>query len=205
MLLFSHKVMSNNLWPHELQRSKLPCPSLSPRVCSNSRPLSQWCYLTISSSAAPFSCPQSFPASGSFPKSWLFTSGGQNIGASASVLPMNIQGWFPLGLTGFISLQWRDSWESLLQNHNLKESILWHSAFFVVQLSYLYMTTGKTIALTRWAFTGKVMPLLFNMLSMFVIAFLLRSKCLLILWLHSLSLVILEPKKIKSWHAILWF
>ena len=117
----------------------------------------------------------------------LFITGSQGIGPSASVLPMNIQGWFPLGLMGFISLQWRDSWESSLQNHNLKESILWHSAFFMVQLSYLYMTTGKTIALARWTFIGKVMPLLFNMLSRFVIAFLPRSKCLSILWLQSLS------------------
>ena len=86
--------------------SWLPWPSLSPGVCSNSSPLSQWCYLTISSSGAPFfSCPQSFPASGSFPVSQLFTSGGQSIGASALVLPMNSQGWFPLGLTGRISLQ----------------------------------------------------------------------------------------------------
>ena len=88
----------------ELQHTRLPCPSLSPRVCSNSCPLSRWCYPTISPSAAPFSfCFQSFPASGSFPMNWLFTSGGQSVGASvsASVLPMNIQGWFPLGLTGW--------------------------------------------------------------------------------------------------------
>ena len=95
------------LWLHGLQNARLPRPSLSPRVCPNSRPLNQWYYLTISSSATPFSsCPQSFPASGSFPVSLLFTSGGQTIGASGStlVLLMNIQGWFPLGLTGLISL-----------------------------------------------------------------------------------------------------
>ena len=94
LLLFS--------WPHELQHPRLPCPSLSPRVCSNSCPLSQWCHPTISSSETPFfSCPQSFSALGSFPVTWLFTLGGQSVGASAlaSVLPMNIQGWFPLGLT----------------------------------------------------------------------------------------------------------
>ena len=93
--------------PHELQHTRLPCPSLSPRVCSNSCTLSQWCHPTISSSVAPFSSwPQSFPASRYFPVSWPFTSGGQSIGASASVSvhPMNIQGWFPLGLTGLISL-----------------------------------------------------------------------------------------------------
>ena len=104
---FSLSVMSNALWPHGPQHARLPCPPLSPRACSHSCPLSQWCYLTISSSAAPFSYLQSFPASGSFPMSQLFSSDGQNIGASAvaSVLPMNIQGWFPSGLTGLISLQ----------------------------------------------------------------------------------------------------
>ena len=99
--------MSNSLQPHGLQHASIYWPSLSPRVCSNPCPLSWWCYLTISSSAALLSfCLQSFPASGSFPMSWLFTSGGQSIGASASVsvLPMNIQDWFPLGLTGLISL-----------------------------------------------------------------------------------------------------
>ena len=106
--LFSHSIMSNSLRPHELQHTRLPCPSLSPRVCSNSCPLSQWCHPTISSPVIPFSsCPQSFSASGSFPMSQLFASGGQSIGvsASASVLPMNIQDWFPLEWTGWISLQ----------------------------------------------------------------------------------------------------
>ena len=101
-------VKSNSLWPLGLQLTRLPCPSLSPRVCSNLWPLSWWCHPTISSSVVPYSsCLQSFPASGSFPMSQLFTSGGQNIGAtaSASVLPMNIQDWFPLGWTGLISLQ----------------------------------------------------------------------------------------------------
>ena len=108
MLFFIHSVMSNSLQTHGLQRARLPCPSPSPGVCSNSCPVSQWCHPTIVSSVAPFSsCFQSFPASGSFPVSRLFTSSGQRIGASvsASVLPMNIQGWFPLGLTGLISLQ----------------------------------------------------------------------------------------------------
>ena len=100
-------VMSDSLWPHELQDSRLPCPSLSPRICSNSCPLSQWCHPTISSSVVPFSsCLQSFPASGSFPKSRLFSSSGQSIGASASVLVFsrNIQDWFPLGFTDLVSL-----------------------------------------------------------------------------------------------------
>ena len=105
---FSYSVMSDSLWPHGLKHARLPCPSPIPRACSNSCPLSQWCHPTISSSGIPFSsCPPSFPASGSFPVSWLFASGGQSIGASASasVLSVNIQGWLPLGLTGLISLQ----------------------------------------------------------------------------------------------------
>ena len=98
--------MSKFLWPRELQHSRLPCPSLSPRVCSNSCALKQWYQPTISSSVGPFSCPQSFPLSGSFPLSQLFTSCGRSIGASAStsVLPMNIQGWFPIGWTDLIPL-----------------------------------------------------------------------------------------------------
>ena len=107
LLLFNCSVMSDSLQPHGLQHARLPCPSSSPGACSNSCPLSQWCHPTISSSVIPFaSCLQSFPASGSFPMSWLFALGGQSIGASASasVLPMSIQGWFPLGLTGLISL-----------------------------------------------------------------------------------------------------
>ena len=106
--------MSDSLWPHGLQHARLPCPSLSPEVCSNSCPLRWWWYSTISSSVAPFSSfPQSFPESGSFTMRRLFASSGQSIGASASssVLPMNIQGWFPLGLT-LISLQSKGSQES---------------------------------------------------------------------------------------------
>ena len=106
LLLFSGWLMSDCLWPHGLQHTRLPCPSPSPRVCLNSCPSSQWCHPTTSSSIIPFSsCPESFPASGSFPMSQLFASGGQSIGASAlwSVLPMNIQNRFPLGLTGLTS------------------------------------------------------------------------------------------------------
>ena len=107
-MLFSLWVVSDSLQPHALQHARPPCPSLSSRVCSNSCPSNRWCHPTNSSSVIPFSsCPQSFPASGSFQMSQLFPSGGQSIGvsASASVLPMNIQGWFLLGLTGLISLQ----------------------------------------------------------------------------------------------------
>ena len=197
---FSRSVVSDSLQPHGLQQARLPCPSPTPRAYSNSCPSSWWCHPTISSSAVSFSSrPQSFPTSGTFPLSQFFTSGGQSIGvsASASILPMNIQDWFPIGLTGWISLQSK-GFSRVLQHHSSKALILQHSAFFVVQLSHPYMTTGKTIALTRRTFVGKVMSLLFNMLSRWVIAFLLRSKRLLISWQQSPSAVILEPKKIKS-------
>ena len=118
------------------------------------------------------------------------------VSASASVLPMNTQDWFPLGWTAWISLQ--GTLKSLFQHHSSKPSILRRSVFFIVQLSHPYMTTEKTIVLTRWTFVGKVMSLLFNMLSRLVITSLPRSKCLLISWLQSPSTVILEPKKIKS-------
>ena len=142
----------------------------------------------------PFYCLQSFPASGSFTLSQFFPSGGQSIGASAlaSVLPMNIRmDWFDL-------LAVQGTLRSLLQHHCSRASFLRHSIFFIFQLSHPYMTTGKTIALTRWTVVGKVMSLLFNMLSRLVIAFLPRSKCLLISWLWSPSAVILEPPKTKS-------
>ena len=137
---FSHSVVSDALQPHWLQQTRPPCPSLTPGVYSNSCPLSQWCHPTISSSVVPFSSHlQSFPASGYFLVSQFFPSGGQSIGvsASASVLPMNIQNWFPLGLTGWISLQ---SKEHSGVHNSSKASILWHSAFFMVQLSHPYMT-----------------------------------------------------------------
>ena len=139
--------------------------------------------------------PSIFPASGSFPMSQLFESGGQTIGVSAStsILPMNIQDRFPLGWTGWISLQSKGLSRVF---SNTKVSVLQHSAFFIVQLSHPYMTTGKTIALTRWIFVGKVISLLFNMLYRLVVAFLPRSKHLLISWLQSPSAVSLEPPKI---------
>ena len=145
--------------PMDCSTAVLPCPSLSPGVCSNSCPFSWWCHPTISSSVAPFfSCPQSFPASGSFPVSRLFTSSGRRNGASASawVVPVNIQDWFPLGWTGWISLQ-SEGLSRVFSNHSSKASILWHSAFFTVQLSHWYMTTGKTIALTIRTFVCRVM------------------------------------------------
>ena len=150
MLSFSYCHV-DSLWPHGLQHTRLPCLSLSPRVCLNSFPLSQWCHPTISFSVAHFFCLWSFLASESFPMCWLFTSGDQSTGATASVsvLPMNIQGWFPLGINGLISLLSKRL-SSLLQDHSSKASIFQCSAFFMVQLSYPYFTTGKNLALTIW-------------------------------------------------------
>ena len=155
--------MSDSLRPHGLQHATPPCPSPTPGVYSNSCPLSRWCHPIISSSVVPFSRLQSCPASGFFQMSQFFTSGGQSIraSASASVLPVNIQDWFPLGWTGWISLQSKGLLKSLLQLHSSRASILRHSAFFIVQLSHPYMTTGKTIALTRQALVDKVICLIF--------------------------------------------
>ena len=168
---FSRSVVSDSLWPHGLQHARLPCPSATPGIHPNSCPLSRWCHPTISSSVIPFSpCPQSFPASGCFPMSQLFASGSQSIGVSASSFSPSSE---HSGLISF-RMNWLDllAIKSLLQLHSSEASILWHSAFFMVQLSHPYMTTGKIIALTRQNFVGKVMSLLFNMLSMLVIAFL---------------------------------
>ena len=146
---FSRSVVSNSLRPHESQHARPPCPSPSPGVYADSRPLNQWCHPAISASAVPFSsCPKSLPASESFPRTQLLAWGGQSTGvsASASVLPMNIQGCFPLGLTDLIFLEsLQGTLKSLLQHHTSKASILLHSAFFIVQLSYPHMTTGKPL------------------------------------------------------------
>ena len=166
--------MSDSLWPLGLQHVRPPCPSPTPGVYSNSCPLSWGCHLTTSSCVVPFSsCLQSCPASGSFPTSQFFASGGQStrVSASASVLPINEYS----GLISF-RINWLDllvvqgTLKNLLHHHSSKASILWCSAFFMVQLSHTYLTTGKTVALTRWTFIGKVMSLLFNMLSRLIIS-----------------------------------
>ena len=155
--------MSNSLQSHGLQHARLPCPSLPLGVCSNSCPLSQWCHSNISSSVTHFSCPQSGQHQGLF--QWVGSSCRIGASASASVLSMNIQDWFPLGLTGFISLQCKGLLR-IFSNTTVssKASILQYSAFFMVQFSHPCVTTGKTIALSRWTFVGKVISLLFNML-----------------------------------------
>ena len=128
--------------------------------------------------------PSILPVSGFFPMSRFFASSGQNIGASvsASVLPVNIQGWFFFRIYWFDLLAVQGTLKSLLQHHSSKRSILWHSAFFMVQLSHPYMTSGKSIALTICTFVGKLMSLLFNGLPRFVIAFLPKCKYLLLSW-----------------------
>ena len=166
--------MSDCLQLYGLQHARLSCPSSPPRVYSNSCPLSRWCHSTISSSVIPFSsCLQSFPPSVLCirgPKYWSF---------SFSISPSNEY----LGLISF-RIDWvyfhavQGSLKSLIQHYSSKASILWCSAFFIVQLSHPNMTTGKTIALNRWTFVSKVMSLIFNMLSRLVIPFLPRSKCL---------------------------
>ena len=198
LLLFSCSVMSKSLRPPGLQHARPPCPSLSLRVCSDSCPLSQWCHPTISSllSSAP-------PALNLYKNQGLF-QWVSSLHQEVKVLELQFQHqsfqWIFRVDSLYDWLVWspccpRDSKEST-QHHSSKASILQHSVFFVVQISHPYMTTGKTIALTRWAFVGKVMSLLFNMLSRLVIAFLPRSTCLLISWLQSPFAEIMEPKKI---------
>ena len=176
--------MSNSLRRHELQHAKPPCPSPTPRVHSNSHPSSWSCHPAISSSVVPFSsCPQTLPASESFPMSQLFTWGGQSTGvsASASVLPTNTQDWSPLGWTDWISLQSKGL-SRVFSNTTVQKHL-----FLGAQLSSQFNShihtwlLEKTIALTRWTFVDKVMSLLFNMLSRLV-TFLPRSKRLLISW-----------------------
>ena len=189
---FTSSVVSDSLWCHGPQLAWPPCPSPTSRVYPNSCPLSWWCHPTILSSVLPFSsCLQSFPASGSFQMSQVFTSGGQNIGVSAST--MNTQDWSPLGWTGWISLQSKGLLRVFSNTIVQKHQFFGTQVFFIVQLSHTYMTNGKMIALTRrtfvrlWTLLLKVMSLLFNMLSRLVITFLPRNNRLLISWLQSPS------------------
>ena len=155
MLLFTDQVFSDSLWPHELQHARLPCPSRSPRVCSNSRPLSQWCSPTISFSIIHFSsCPQPFSASGYFP---LYTRWPKYWRFSFSISPSNeYSGLISFRIDWFDLLTVQGTLKSLLQHHNSKAPILQHSAFFMVQLSPPYMTTQKAIVLTLWTFVDNV-------------------------------------------------
>ena len=199
---FSRSVVSDSLQPHGLWHARLPCPSPTPGVYSNSCPLSRWCHLTISPSVIPsvILLPSIFPSIRVFsnesvlrirwPKYWSFSFSISLSNEYSGLISFRMD-WFDL-------LAVQGTLRSLLQHHSSKASILWHSAFFMVQLLHPYMTTGKTIALTRWTFVSKVMSLFFNMLSRLVIAFLLRNKYLLISLFQSSFAVILEPPKIKS-------
>ena len=181
--------MSDCLWPHGLQHARLLCPLPAPRAYSNSCPLHRWCHPTISSSVIPFSCLQSFPASGSLPMSQFFKSGGQSIGVSAStsVLPMNIQNWFSSEWAGWITLQSKGLSVQKHQFFRVQPS-LWSN-------SHLHIWLLESHTFDYMDFVGKVISLLFNILSRLVIAFLPRCKRLLISWLQSPSAVILEPSR----------
>ena len=171
---FSHWVMSDCLWHHGLQHARLPCPSPTPRAYSNTCPSHPWCHPIISSSVIHFSSHlQSFPASESssesvlrisLPKYWSFSFSISSSYEYSGLISFRMDWLDLLAIQGTL--------RNLLQHHNSKASILWHSAFFIVQLSHPHMTTGKIIALTRWTFVGKIMSLIFNMLSRLIIAFL---------------------------------
>ena len=182
-----------SLQVHELQHTRLLCPSLSPWVCWNSCPFSQWCHSTISCSVFPFfSSLKPFLASAFFLLNQLFALDGHSIGASGSA-SFEYSGLISFRIDWFDLPDVQETLRSLCQHHSSKASILQHSALFMVQLSYPHMTTGKTIALTIQTFVSKVMSLLFNMLFRFFIAFLQRIKHLLISWMQQSS-----TKKIKS-------
>ena len=197
LIKFSRSVMSDSLRPHGWQHIRHPYPSPTPGVCSNSCPLTVMpsilcCPLLLLPSIFPsirvFSNESALHIR--WPKYWSF---------SFNISPSNeYSGLISFRIDRFDLLVVQGTLKSLFQHHSSKVSIIWCSAFFMVQLSHPYTTTGKTIALTRWMFFGKVMPLLFNMLSRLVIAFLPRSKCLLTSWLQSPSAMNLELKKINS-------
>ena len=193
--------MSNSLWRHGLQHGSPPCHSSTHRVCSNSCPSGQWCHPTNSSFVGLISsCLQSFPASESFPLSQLLHISKPKYWSSCFSISLSNEdsGLISFRIDWFDLLAVQGTLKSLIQHHSSRASVFQCSAFFMVQLSHLYMSTEKTIALTRWTFVGKVMSLLFNMLSRFVIAFLSRNKHLSISWLPSPSAGIWGPKKIKS-------
>ena len=203
LLLVSCPVMSDPLWPHGLQHARLPCPSSSPGLNSKSCPLSQWCHPTILSSVSPFSWPQSFPLSGSFPMNQLFALCGQSIGDSALAFsPSNEYS----RLVSF-NIDWSDlpvvqgTHKSLLQHHNVKALILQclYGPTFTSIHDYWENHSFDYIGLCQ----QRSLP--FNTLSRFVIAVLPRNKCLLISWLQSLSTVILELKKLKSVIVYIFF
>ena len=197
-LLFTHSVVSNSLWPRRLQHSWLPCPLPSPGVCSNSCTLIRRCYATISSSVALHLLqPSVFPSIRVFSnESALHIKWLKYWSIHFSTSPSNeYSGLISFRTDQFDLLAVQGTLKSPPQHHSSKALILPCPTFCMVQLSHLYITTGKTIALTVWIFVSKMMCLLFNMLSRFVRAFLPRSKYLLISWLQSSSSVIWSPRK----------
>ena len=197
--------MSDFLRPHESQQASPPCPSPIPGVHLNSRPSGQWSIQPSHPLSSLLLLPPIPPRIRVFSNESTLRMGWPKYwSCSFSISPSKEHP----GLISF-RMDWLDllavqgTLKSLRRHHSSKASILWHSAFFTVQLSHPYMTTGKTIALTRRTFVGKVMSLLFNMLSRLVITFLPRSKHLLISWLQSPSAVMLEPPKNKVWHLLL--
>ena len=199
LLLFNLPVISSSLWPYGLQHSRPSCPSLSPEVCPRSCPLHQWSHLTMSSSdTLSSSCPQSFTASGTFPVSQLFASGDPNTGAvaSASVIPMSIQGWFTLRLTDLSSLL-SVGLSGVFSNATVQKHQFSGAPPSLYSSSHNVHNHWEDHTLTIWTFVDRVMSLLFNTPPRSVIAFLLRSKHLVISWLWSPPTVILESKKRK--------
>ena len=202
---FSCSVMSDSLWPHGLQHARLPCPSPNSRAYSNSCPSGRSVmpsnHLTLCHPLLLL--PSIFPSIRVFSSEWVLCIRWPKYWSfHFSISPSNEHP----GLISF-RMDWLDllavqgALKSLHQHHSSKASVLRLSAFFIVQLSHPYMTTGKTIALTIWTFVDKVMSLFFNMMARLVITFLPRSKHLLISWLQSPSAVILEPAKNKVWHC----
>ena len=175
---FSHSVVSDSLWLHGLQHARLPCPSLPPRASSNSCSLSQWFHPAISLCHPLLLLPSNFASIRVFSNEWVLRVRWSKYWSfSFSIHPSNeYSGLLSFRIDWFDLLAVQETLKSLLQHYSSKASLLWHSAFFMVHLSHPYMTTGKTIALTRWTFVGKVTWLLFNMLSRLMIAFLPRSK-----------------------------
>ena len=205
---FSRSVVSDCLRPHESQHTRPPCPSPTPGVYPNEMSIESvmpsshliLCHPLLLLPPIPLSitvfCNESTLRM-RWPKYWSFSFSISPSNEHPGPISFRMDWLDPLAVQGTL--------KSLLQHHSSKASILQWSAFFTVQLSHPYMTTGRTIALTRWTFVGKVISLLFNMLSRLVITFLPRSKCLLISWLQLPSAVILELQKIKVCHCFLWF
>ena len=193
--------MSDSLWPHGLQHASLPCSLLSPGICSNTCPLSRWCHPTISFSVTPILfLPSVSPSIRVFSQELaLYIRWPEYCSFSLSNSPSNeYSGLISFRIDWFDLFAVQGTLKSLLQHHSSKASVFQPSAFLIVQLSYPYMTTGKTVALTRWTFVSEVIPLLLIHFLGWSYLFLPKNKCLLISWLQSPSSVLWSPRKITS-------